>query len=550
MPLPFLLAGLAVGVLGAGAHMSATDTNKTAQRRSAEAVNLYKNAKRSFDKTQNETEKALLTLGYEKKNVLGSSMDYFFKSYEKVKDIQITESVGINELSKFTFDQQDAIQIREMTDIYSSTIQSGTAGAAAGTIVALAASGSLPMVAGGLATAGSALMAGEIGLAASAAGSALSVGVAATPLAAIVAPALLFTGFSASIKADENLEKANAQYAEAEAAVEKMRVSETLFRAITERSEMYNDLLLKLDVMFSECTAKMAGVIKKREGKIRKRKLTSRSFSEEEMKLMAVTCALAKAVKTVIDTPILSTDGKNVSVEAETTFNLISTEMPHFDNEVKEIEETNYRAKSVKIKAKKYSYEDALADQAKKNKRTNAKNMILHYTRNLLAFTIGCFIATKTAAGLADIITTMPGKFLFLDLYTANQIAIWLVLCTFITRLLGNFKKSAIVICCAAGFGIGMSILYGEYCRVVGQMQHGIIFTIVILSVLSILNILVVNYQMRFLAYVESLVFVPVCYLLYSFFSNVVGISSNFCLACTTFFVLIVPIGVAIGECE
>lgn len=174
MPIPFLLAGLGVaaGVIGAGGHLSAKETNERAQRVSESAQELYNNAKYSLEAAQNETEKALVKLGYAKKNVLDSSMNQFLTTYDKVKHIQIKESTGINEISKFTIDQQGAIQLREMTNIYSASFASGATGVAAGAAVALAASGALPVVTGELALAGSALAAGEIGVAAGFAGSA------------------------------------------------------------------------------------------------------------------------------------------------------------------------------------------------------------------------------------------------------------------------------------------------------------------------------------------------------------------------------------------
>ena len=134
MPIPFLLAGLGVaaGVIGAGGHLSAKETNERAQRRSEAAQELYNNAKHSLEKAQNKTEKALLKFGYEKKSVLDTSMRQFLSAYDKIKHVQVTESVGINEISKFSIDQQGAIEMREMTDIYSSSIKSGATGAAAG----------------------------------------------------------------------------------------------------------------------------------------------------------------------------------------------------------------------------------------------------------------------------------------------------------------------------------------------------------------------------------------------------------------------------------
>lgn len=41
-------------------------------------------------------------------------MNQFLITYDKVKHIQVKESVGINEISKFTIDQQCVMQIREI----------------------------------------------------------------------------------------------------------------------------------------------------------------------------------------------------------------------------------------------------------------------------------------------------------------------------------------------------------------------------------------------------------------------------------------------------
>lgn len=350
MPIPFLLAGLGVatGIIGVGGHLSAKETNEKAQRRSEEAQELYNNAKYSLEQAQSKTEQALLKLGNEKKHVLDSSMRQFLIVYDKIKHVQVTESIGISEISKFTIDQQGAIEIRKMTDIYSSSISSGATGVATGAVVALAASGSLPIVTGVLSTAGMALMAGEVGTAASLAGSALSFGAALTPLSAVAAPVILFTGISASMKADENLEKANAMYAEAEAASEKMKISETLCGAITDKSELFDDLLKNVNVMFAECSRLLADVVRRKEGHIFKKNLTTNDFTEDELKLVAVTRALAGAVKSVIDTPILSQDG-SISNVSESVYSQTMEKLPDFRQAVQEVKSVDYAAKQIPL---------------------------------------------------------------------------------------------------------------------------------------------------------------------------------------------------------
>lgn len=376
MPIPFL-AGLgiaAAGIVGAGSHLSAQEKNEKAQEISEEAQKMYNEAKKSLEKAQNKTEKALLDLGYAKKKTLDYSMNQFLDSYDKIKHIVFTESVGINELSKFSIDEQEAIELRKMTDIYSDAVTSGATGAVAGAVVALAASGSLSIIGSEMALAGSVLAAGEVGAAAGIAGSALSFGAAMTPLAAVAAPVILFTGISASMKADENLQKASTIYAEAGAAVEKMRVSETLCDAITDRSNMFNDLLVDLDKMFSECTSLLAGLVRKKEGRFFKKKLTSKDFSEEELKLIAVTRALAGAVKAVIDTPIISKSG-DVSYESKDILSQTTNRLPAFNQEVQEVKQIDYGVKPIIPK-------QHISKEQKKRNRTynNQKKEAYGYT--------------------------------------------------------------------------------------------------------------------------------------------------------------------------
>lgn len=338
MPFPILLAGLGVvaGILGTGGHLSAKETNEEAQRISEDAQDLYNDAKASLEKMQNETKKSLVKLGYAKKYVLDTSMNQFLTTYDKIKHIQVNESAGINEISKFAINQQDAIQLREMTNIYSSSFASSVTGAATGTAIVLAASGVLPIVTGELALAGSALAIGELGMAVEIAGSALSFGAMMTPFAAVAAPVIFFTGISASMKADENLEKANTMYAEAKEASEKMKISETLCGAISKKAEMFDELLGYLNKMFAECSELLTEVIRKKEHRAFKKKFTSEDFTEEELKLIAVTRTLAGAVKSVIDTPILSKDG-NILYEAEEMYEQTVEMLPDFSRAVREV---------------------------------------------------------------------------------------------------------------------------------------------------------------------------------------------------------------------
>lgn len=349
MPIPFLLAGLTAGaaVVGLGAQMSAKDVNEKAQRLAKAAEDLYNDSKATLDEAQKQTEQSLLLLGNSKRNVLETSMNQFLDVYEQIKDIEISESIGVEEISNFTLDEQGALEIRQMSNIYHSTFSSGSAGAATGAVIALAASGSLPVVTGGLSTAGSALVAGEVGAAAGLAGSALSFGAAMTPLVAIAAPALLFSGISASLKADENLEKAQTMYAEAESAAEEMKTAKLLCEAISKRADMFDGVLSELNEMFTYSTALLAGVVKNKRnifqklGIVKSKKVNPKSFTDDEKRLIMVTRALAGAVKAVIDTPILTSTGK-ISDESQKVYENTMQRVPALNESINYIKSVGY----------------------------------------------------------------------------------------------------------------------------------------------------------------------------------------------------------------
>lgn len=387
MPIPFLLAGLglAAGAIGVGGHMSAKETNEQAQSLAQSAQDLYNDSKESLEKAQQETEKALLTLGYSKKGVLEGSMKQFLHAYDKIKNIQLKESTGLNELSKFTIDQQDIIEIRKMTDIYESSLAAGAAGAAAGTIIALAASGSLPIVTGAMSSAAAALSMGSVGTAAGLATSALSFGAAMTPLTAIAAPVLLFTGISSSIKADENLEKAHAMYAEAELASENMKISELKCDAISGRSYMFNDLLEQLNTLFSECTDQLTAMVDSKTGILKNRKIDARTLTKNEEELIYVTRSIAGAIKAVIDTPILSDDG-NISQESENLYESTAESIPAYTERVKQINTYDYDFKKPEVKQIPAS---TGGGKAKPEKKYGLPTMI----RNVFAVLFAAFAA-------------------------------------------------------------------------------------------------------------------------------------------------------------
>lgn len=219
----FTSLGLGAAALGAIGHSVAKETNEKARTLANEAKDVYDDAKKVLNAAQDKTTSALNTLASTKKNVLRNTMPRFIKSFDRVKHVQLGQTSGIKEIENFKIDSAALVQMQKMADIQDNFL-SGAAGVGAGLALT-----TLTGV-GALSFAG---------------------------LSAIAGPVMLFTAFSASTKADENLEKARVMYADAERVAEKMKTSTILCEAIEERSNMFNELTSDLNNFLSSCTERL-----------------------------------------------------------------------------------------------------------------------------------------------------------------------------------------------------------------------------------------------------------------------------------------------------
>ena len=412
MPIPFLLAGASIlaGAIGVTGHISAKETNEKAMRKAEMAEELYDASKVSFEKVKSNMEDHFLSLGNTKKEILETSINRFVEDYKKIKNINFNNSSGIYEISNLQISSNDVVELTNIVDIYSTSALSGAAGAATGALVGLAANGTLPIVAGALKTAAAGVAIGEIGGAVSLAGSALSLGAVATPLASIVAPVVLFTGISASSKADENLSKAEAMYSKARAASEKMKLYEDICNAAATKSDMFKVLLTELNEIFSQCVALLNDTVRMRSVQFRGNQIPFDELSIEEKNLLMVTGSLAKAVKTVIDTPILDENGK-ISPESEEVYEEISTKLPAYVSKCEEVqaidygnpEELHYEKKKLNIFGKKKKENNKnLNNRPDKNDNNNGKNSgVTKFIWNIAKVAVIAIILYKGATYMA-----------------------------------------------------------------------------------------------------------------------------------------------------
>lgn len=332
MPIPFILAGIGAiaAAAGIGGHMEAKETNELANSISRDAQRLYDNAKDSLEIAQENAKSSLSNFECTQNKISETSIKTFMDAVCRVKIAEKADE--LNQLSGVNLDDSFMIELKNLQGVYSSSISTGLAGAAIGSALALAGSGMLPIIGSTLSLAAGALSFGGIGAAATLTGSALSMAASATPLAAIAAPVLLFTAFSANDKADENLEKARANYAQAEAVAAEMSISETMCNAIVKRADMFDNLINELNGYFSPMTALFDQITTSRCNALNKEMLDRSDFNESELKIIAVCLSIFQSIISIMRVPFFSEDGQ-LSIEAEDIYDKQSEALLDFSEQ-------------------------------------------------------------------------------------------------------------------------------------------------------------------------------------------------------------------------
>jgi len=322
MPIPFLFiaAGAGAAALGVGKSIkagvdqkAANDNNRSAQRRIDEATEDAK-------KSRENCSKAIENLGRKKVWILNNSIESFVNLFGQLHNVELGETPVMDELQKFRIDTLAFDELKQMSSMASSIVGGAAGGAVAGALTAIGAYGGA-MTLGTCATTGTAIatLSGAAATNATLAflgGGALSIsgglGVAGGTMVLgglVAGPALAVMGFVVGAKASANREESRANLAKAREYEEEVETVQVLCKAIRMRANMFERLLIKLDAIFEPLTESLAQIIE----------TSGNDFShylEEEKAVVAANLSVAKAIKAVLDTPLLTEDG-NLTDESE-----------------------------------------------------------------------------------------------------------------------------------------------------------------------------------------------------------------------------------------
>lgn len=312
IPLVFIGAAAAAGALGIGKGVKAGMDSKDAERKNRRANRIIREAQSALNKKRTASSFSLEALGTKKLQVLDKSVNRFIAAFEQLKHVELTESVGLDELAKFRIDRQTFAQFKIQCVNAASILSGAAAGAVSGAVTAFGAySAAMTLATASTGTAivslsgaaatnatlaffgGGSLAAGGLGIA----GGTMVLG------GLVAGPALAVMGLIVGAKASAQLDEARENLAEARRIREELETAGVACNAIRRRAYMFFRLLICLDSLFLPLIVGM-------EKAIAAHGTDFRAFSNDEKHTVAAAVSIAGAIKAVLDTPILTEDGK------------------------------------------------------------------------------------------------------------------------------------------------------------------------------------------------------------------------------------------------
>lgn len=330
MALPLLFIGIAIatGGVGIGKGVKAGIDNARADSINKESNISVQQATDLLNGQRKACGKALRALGEEKLFVLNNSVNEFLNAFRKIKNVDFSDSVGLEELRKLHIDEKEFAELKNMVNFAANVAGGALAGGAGGALVAFGAYGAAHALAAastGTAIAalhgvaatnatlaffgGGSLAAGGLGMA----------GGAAVLGGLVAGPALLVMGFVVDAAASKKLDQALANQAEAVRITEEMNTGSMQCEAICRRTNMFYNLLARLDARFLPLIYRMEDIIQN-EGD------DFRLYSDNSKKIIASCASIAVTIKAVLDTPLLTDDGL-LTGESETTISFVQDKL-------------------------------------------------------------------------------------------------------------------------------------------------------------------------------------------------------------------------------
>ncbi|MCQ2845426.1 sortase [Helicobacter pylori] len=307
MPLPFILAGVALVAAGYGVKkgIDALDADCEADDFIKKAESLKEEAKRKVDNAQSSRNQALVRLGKKKLHVLSHTASNFLDHFHRLERLRIT--IGTKDT-----DMQDLRkQISDVRNLLNQLNTNGIDGDSA-----------LGVIAG----------CGGLGASSFTTGAILGGGLAASGLAGVAvvggllaAPALAIFVAISSDEMEKKRDDAKAYYSQVEAAVKKADVMVDQFQAVRKMAELFTRQITKFDALFFSLSQDAITTMKKHHYD------TSR-YNQREKDQLCVTVSTLMTLSTFLKVSIMDKQHQKLTEKAKNALILMRDQTDSLEN--------------------------------------------------------------------------------------------------------------------------------------------------------------------------------------------------------------------------
>ncbi len=312
MPLPFIIAGVALAAAGYGAKKSydAYEDNSTANRYNERAKKMYDDAQSDLNLERKNTNTKMEELGALKLKIYQNSVKDFVDIFSLIKNINFEDKLDLgtgisdSDFKNILQIKKDVLKISELAGATTAALGGGVLagfGAFGGAgLLATASTGTAIGTLSGVAATnatlawfgGGSLAAGGLGMAG---GMVVLGGIVAGPILAIA-------GGIFAAKAETAKHESYANYDRAVAYAEEMKTAQVIVEEIRERVEEFITILKSLESIFEDYLDKLENIVYKNKDYL--------TYTDEDKQTVMAIAGIASTVKNICDAPIIDENGK------------------------------------------------------------------------------------------------------------------------------------------------------------------------------------------------------------------------------------------------
>ncbi|WQV86815.1 sortase [Helicobacter pylori] len=294
MPLPFILAGVAIAAAGYGVKkgIDALDANCEADEFIKKAESLKEEATKKAESAESDCKLAFARFGEKKLRVLSHSVSNFLNHFHRLKRSTITiEGINMQDIQRQVSDARNLLNQLNANGIDGDSVLGVIAGFGSFTTGAI--------LGGGLAASGLAGMAVLGGL--------------------VAGPALAILGALSADEMEKKRDDAKAYLSQVEVAVKKADVIVDNLQAVRKMADLFTKQITKLDALFFSLSQDAIATMKKHHYD------TSR-YDQEEKDQLCVTVSTLSSLSTFLKVPIMD-EHQKLNKKAQNALSLMRNQM-------------------------------------------------------------------------------------------------------------------------------------------------------------------------------------------------------------------------------